>query len=283
MKIKSLPFIFLMAVIFSSCGTGLKNVSVGANNMFTCEQGGRNRSFIYLEPENKNKDTKLVVLLHGAEDSAENFRETIRFEEEAFKRNYAVLYLQGDFNPDDKTSAIGWVNTYTKVGNEDLNFVVDAATYIKKTYKVGKKTYVAGFSQGAFLINKLAIEKYNKFDGFASVAGIMVKHAWEKRKNKPAAFFQINGLKDELIPMDFNNSSRYSPYPSTEKVLEYFSKSNKLGTDYIQENINKKITLLKNEDKVWWMLIEDYHHGWPKNDRAGINVNEYILDFFDKN
>ena len=51
----------------------------------------------------------------------------------------------------------------------------------------------------------------------------------------------------------------------------------------IQEEINKDVKLLKNKDKVWWMLIEDYHHGWPKNDRAGINVNEYILDFFDKN
>jgi len=283
MKNKFLLLGLLICVLFCSCGNKIGNVVLTGENSFSCTVAGRKRSFIYIEPENKNEDTKLVVLLHGADDSAAIFQNTIHFEDEAIKRNYAVLYLQGDVNPDDKTSTIGWVNTYTKVGNDDIDFVVGTADYIKKTYKVGKKTYVAGFSQGAFLINKLAIEKADKFNGFASVAGIMVNHVWEKRKNKPAAFFQINGLKDELIPMDLNNSSKYSPYPSAEKVLEYFSQTNKLGTDYVQEEINKKITLIKNENKVWWMLIKDYHHGWPKNDRAGINVNEYILDFFDKN
>lgn len=283
MKIKFLLFSLLMGVLLCSCGNKIENVVSTGENSFSCTIAGRERFFIYVEPENKNEETKLVVLLHGADDSAVNFQKSICFEEDALKRNYAVLYLQGDINPDDKTSTIGWVSTYTKVGNSDIDFVVGTADYIKKTYNVGKKTYIAGFSQGAFLINKLAIEKSNKFNGFASVSGIMVDHVWEKRKNKPAAFFQINGLKDELIPMDLNNSSKYSPYPSIEKVLEYFSQANKLGTDYVQEEINKKITLLKNEDKVWWMVIKDYHHGWPKNDRAGINVNEYILDFFDKN
>lgn len=283
MKIKFLLLSLLIGIFFCSCGNKIENVVSTGENSFSCTIAGRERSFIYVEPENKNDDTKLVVLLHGAEDSAENFQKTICFEEEAFKRNYAVLYLQGDVNPEVKSSTIGWVNTYTKAGNEDIDFVVETAEYIKKTYNVGKKTYVAGFSQGAFLTMKLAVEKADKFDGFASVAGIMVKHVWEKRKNKPSAFFQINGLKDELIPMDLNKSSQYSPNPSMEKVLEYFSKTNKLGTDYTQENINKKVTLTKNGNKVWWMVIQDYHHGWPKNDRAEINVNEYILDFFEKN
>lgn len=283
MKAKALLVSLLMGILFCSCGNKIENLVSTGKNSFSCTVAGRERCFIYVEPENKNKDTKLVVLLHGAEDSALNFQSTIHFEDEAFKRNYAVLYLQGELNPENKSAALGWVNTYTKAGDDDIDYVMGTTDYIKKTYKVGKKTYIAGFSQGAFLINKLAIEKANKFDGFASVAGIMVKHAWEQRKNKQAAFFQINGLKDELIPMDLNKSSKYSPNPSVETVLEYFSQTNKLGTDYVQEEINKDVKLLKNKDKVWWMLIEDYHHGWPKNDRANINVNEYILDFFEKN
>lgn len=282
MKIRFIT-VLAAALLLCSCGSKLKNVTQEDKVHFTCEHEGRKRVFIYISPENVGPETSLLVVLHGAAQSADGFKDEIAFEEEALKRNYAVLYLQGDVNPEDKTSALGWVNTYTKPGKQDLNFVVDAVQFIRKQYNIGNKCYVAGFSQGGFLTSKLAVDCSDKFNAFASVAGMMPEHVWEHKKNKKAAFFQINGLKDELIPMDLNKSSQYNPNPSMEKMLAYFSKTNKLGTDYTQEQINDKVTLLKNENKVWWMLISDYHHGWPKNDRANINVNEYILDFFDKN
>lgn len=280
MKLKNLICSFFILFCFCSCSKKITSVVQTDEHNFTCQYEGRRRSFLLYMPEEITRENKLIVLLHGSGESTATFQTRIRFEEDALKRGYSVLYLQGETNPDDKTSPAGWVNTYTKYGKEDLNFIIDAADYVKSAYKINK-AYLGGFSNGGFMTFKVSIEKPEAFCAFASVAGMMPGYVWDKRKNKKASFFQVNGLKDDVVPMKLTKTHTYSPNPAMEDVMEYFAATNHLKTGFIQQQINKDVCIRKAENKVWWMTIQDYHHSWPKNDRSNINVNEFILDFFD--
>lgn len=273
----------LIAVCFCSCSPNVKNISQESQpNKFSCEYQGKKRSFLLYLPETGNyENTKMVVMLHGYGNSASSFSRDTQFEKDALPQNYAVLYINGIPNPGVKMSAPGWNYNYDKSGKADMNFIVGLVQLLQKQYGFCKKTYVVGFSNGAFMTTKLAVERAKYFDGFVSVGGMMPEWVWKHRKEKKAAvrFFQINGTKDDVTPMRLNDSAKYNPNPAMEDVIDFFVTENGIEKNPQTEKLNSKIDIYKYESKVWWMLIKGYPHSWPSKRYCDLNVNEIILDF----
>lgn len=264
-----------------SCNQTIKNLNQEKNtNQFTCTYAGRNRSFeLYLPKKEDFQDTPLVVMLHGYGNSAQSFRLQTEFEKDALEQNYAVLYISGDVVPTDKTSSSGWNYTYSFWGKVDMSFIVDLSSFVQKQYGLKNSKFVVGFSNGGFMVNKLATEKSDKFDAFVSVGGMMPLEVWNHKKNKAVKYFQINGTKDDVVPMRLNGSAAYNPNPAMEDVIEHYVKSNAIKSSADEILINEKVKILKYGNQVWWMQIKDYHHTWPKDNICKINVNKYILEF----
>lgn len=283
---KRLLLVFaIIFLLFNSCSSKIRDVSKEeAQNKYSCQYNGTKRNFYLYLPELTNyENTKLVVMLHGYGNSARSFSMVTGFEKTVLPKNYAVLYIDGIPNPSVKMSGPGWNYNYDKYGKADINFIVEVVQLIQKQYGLSKKAYVVGFSNGAFMTTKLAVEKARFFDGFVSVGGMMPEAVWHHRKGKkvPARFFQINGTKDDVTPMRLNDSAKYNPNPAMEDVIEYFVNQNKTPPELKLEAINGKIDIYKYEDKVWWMLIKDYPHSWPSQRYCELNVNEIILDFLE--
>lgn len=268
------------AFLICSCNSGIRNFSSSKEeNHYNCVFGDRSRSFSLYIPDTQNlEEVPLIVMLHGAGNSGEGFRQQTDFEKDALKENYAVLYIDGLPLENDKTSQAGWNNRYDKYGKKDMKFIVELTAFVQKEFGLKKKAYVVGFSNGGFMVNKLAASNTKCFNAYVSVGGMMPAHVWKNRKKARVRFFQINGTQDDVVPMELNGSSKYNPNPAMEKVVDFFAAAwGKINP--IEEKINQKTTIQKYDNKVWWMLIKDYHHTWPKDDICKINVNEYIMEF----
>jgi len=282
-----LSLLIVISTLLCSCTKEIKKVEKQEiSNSYTCQYRNRNRRFFIFLPENQNlSKTPLVVMLHGYGGSAQDFLRTTDFHTDAVPENYAVLYITGVPVPNVKTSSSGWNYFYDKNGSNDIRFIVDLTKYLQKQYKLAENAYVVGFSNGAFMATKLAVEFPEVYTGVVSVGGMMPDTVWNHRKKscrKPDRFFQINGLKDDVTPMRLTDSAKYNPNPAMEDVVDYFVQINNASAQAVEEPVNELITITKYDDKVWWMLIKDYPHSWPSRRFCKINVNDYILEFLNK-
>lgn len=271
-----------------------------SKNLYSCEFRGQLRHFSVFFPDHytKKDQVPLVIMLHGYGSDGKAFSKYTGFHEPANTRGFAVVYVDGTANPNVSASATGWISDNSAYGKKDGDFLEALAEYLQKNYGFdSKRTFAAGYSNGAFMCHKLALEKGRTFKGIASVAGMMPLSVWENRKipkRKTSAFLQINGTKDNVTPMKINNSAQFNPNPAMEEVLGYFlgagkevvvpqkSAENAEGLEPLEIKVlSEKASLYEYGPGVEWVLIEDGFHSWPEEKTSGINVNNLILDFFE--
>ncbi len=241
-------------------------------------------------PDHPPKNTPLVILLPGAGNTAEAFRTTIHFEKKANPRGYAVVYVTGARNKNQPTGTIGWNSGITNNGNDDVGFLVALTKYLQEEYSFDKKrTYAVGFSNGGFMIHRLAMEASHTFAACVSVAGKMTEKVWEQKNNKnTVGMFQISGEKDKTVPKKSDNSARFSKDPAIEDVMTYWVQSNNLKLSNTTEigaasTLTKWYGKKKNQKQVWHLFVKDGHHAWPTEKINKIDTNSLILDFFEAN
>ncbi len=253
---------------------------------FSCRFDGVKHSFV-LDLPDETEGAPLVVMLHGYGNTAESFRSTVHFEEEANPRGYAVVYVTGASDPNSPTAANGWHSETDTEGNRDAEFLVSLAEYLQKEYGLDRsRTYAVGFSNGALMAHRLAMEDADTFSAFVSVAGWMPESVWNgRRETNETGFFQITGEKDKAVPKHSDGSAQYAPAPAIEDVMEYWAESN--GLDITEtEQIGNASVLTKYASKekpqqVWHLFVKDGRHSWPGMRFNGIDTNALILEFFE--
>ena len=255
-------------------------------NSYSCSFDGVKHSFL-LDLPAAPESAPLVVMLPGYGNTAEAFRNEIHFETEANALGYAVVYVTGAPDPDSPTSAVGWNFETDTDGNRDVEFLVSLAGYLQKEYSLDRKhMYAVGFSNGAFMVHRLAMEAGGTFAAFVSVAGSMPESVWKERSASGCvSFFQITGEKDNVVPKNSDGSAQYARSPAIEDVMEYWVQANGLQ---LQETsrIGKASVLIKygsaeNQRQVWDLLVKDGRHSWPAERYSGIDTNSCILEFFE--
>ncbi len=271
--------------VISDCVVKLKPKTEG-NNEYFCEYDGDVRKYLEYAPTDEAK--AILIMLHGYGNVAESFRTETMMDEVANERGYVVVYVNGMANDNDKTSATGWNSGIGNSDRDDLGFLKTLASYMQDKYKLTREqTFAAGFSNGGFMMYRIAVEGKDCFAGVASVAGMMPEAMWDiKSEASDVSILQINGTKDDVVPMNSNGSAKYSKAPAIEDVMDYFATANLL-TDMKKEKLSEKSELIKrySEDagtkskQVWQVLIENGRHSWPEEASCGFNVNALILDF----
>ena len=255
-------------------------------NRFRCIFEGIKHNFLLYLPA-ESAGAPLVIMLPGYGNTAESFQSTIHFEQEANALGYAVVYVTGARNPNDPLSSIGWNSGIGSDGNDDAAFLVSLVKYLQKEYSFDRqRTFAAGFSNGAFMIHRLAMEATNTFSAYVSVAGMMPAKIWNERREKSnVSFFQITGEKDDVIPKRSDGSAEYSKNPAIEDVMTYWTGSNGLSLceSEIQGN-GSLLTKCRSEaspNQVWHLLVKNGRHSWPEEKIIGIDANSLILEFFE--
>lgn len=291
-KIRYLCSIIVLIILLTGCGNKteikrIENIVQEKKHHFSCTFDGIKHDFI-LDLPDETKDAPLVVMLHGYGNTAESFRSMVHFEEEANALGYAVVYVTGAVNPGDSTSSIGWNSGISIDGNDDVGFLISLAKYLQEEYSFDEnRTFAVGFSNGAFMTHRLAMEASDTYAAFVSVAGIMPESIWNERKElNEVSFFQITGEKDDVVPKNSDESAKYSQAPAIEEVMEYWAKSNGLESFETCEigkgSVLSKYTSKEKRNKVWHLFVKDGRHSWPDESISGIDTNAMILEFLEQ-
>ena len=252
---------------------------------YSCTFEGVKHDFIVDLPEH-TEGAPVVIMLHGYGESAGGFRSAVHFEAQANPMGYAVVYVTGAANPYDKTSAAGWNSGISSDGNDDISFLVTFANYLQTEYGFDtNRIFAVGFSNGAFMTHRLAMEASGTFAACVSVAGMMPERVWNARGGVNAVgFFQITGEKDDLIPKNSDGSAKHSQAPAIEDVMDYWAEACSLTltetTDAGKSGLLKKYTAEDRRAQVWDLFIKNGRHSWPDKDITGIDINQLILEFF---
>ncbi len=294
MKKKPLTKLFLFFLIsatlfisgcsksFSFTGGKLKDIVSTGENSFSCTFEGKKHDFILDFPEEIiAEETPLIVMLHGYGSSALGMRSWLHFEKTANTYGYAVAYVSGD---------ISWECGLGSMDKNDVPFLDSFALYLQKEYSLNKKrTYAVGYSNGAFMTYRLAMETKGVYSGFVSVGGMMPANVWnERKKTNNFSFFQITGEFDDVIPKHWDNSASTSIAPAIEDVIDYLVASNKLNGFYRNgfgrgTVLTKYITDKKYiKNKVWHLFIKDGHHSWPISSINSVDADSLIMEFFEE-
>ena len=280
-----LLFSFVMTPADAASQTEL-SVTPLKESSFSARFDGVDHSFI-LDLPPVTDGAPLVFMLPGYGNTAESFRRMIHFEQDANKLGYAVAYVTGAQNPDDRTSAVGWNYGVGNNKNDDVSFLTALAIYLQKAYSFDRsRTFAVGFSNGAFMVHRLAMEAGDTFSAFVSVAGTMPGKIWDSRNDEhTVSFFQITGEKDDVIPKKYDGSAKYAQAPAIEDVMDYWAASNGLNACESEEvGRGSLITKYRSEEKmnqVWNLFIKNGRHSWPDEKLSGIDINRLIIDFFE--
>lgn len=265
-------------------GTGLEVVHMKGNT-FSCTYENTRHIFVLDLPENTEGEP-LVIMLPGYGNSAESFRNTIHFEQGANASGYAVAYVTGAPNPYDLVSSVGWNSGISAEGNDDTAFLVSLVKYLQNEYSLdGKRTFAVGFSNGAFMTHRLAMEAGEIFSACVSVAGLMPVKIWDERKaENSVSFFQITGEKDDVVPKNIDGSAKYAKDPAIEDVMTYWAESDRLEickSDTMENgSVMTKCQSDENQNQVWHLFVKNGRHSWPSEKLNGIDANRLILEFF---
>jgi len=249
---------------------------------FTCDGVKR---YCLLEFPEETKGAPLVLMLHGHGESPERMRDTTHFEEKANELGYGIVYVSGSVNAGDPLKVLGWHSGVFSEGNRDVEFLVSLAQYLQKTYSFDtERTYAAGFSNGAFMTHRLAMDASDTFSAVVSVAGKMPKVLWERRSEKSdVSVLQITGEKDDVVAKHMDGSAKYSIDPAIEDVMEYWATSNGLKlTETVAVGERGELTKYDGKKaKVWHLMIKDARHSWYTPQINKVDTNEVILEFFE--
>ncbi len=284
-------FLFFLVISFlTACvkptKASLEEIEVIDSQRMICTFEGIKHDFILDFPE-ETEGVPLIIMLPGYGNNAKSFRDMVHLELEANVRGYAVVYVTGAADSGDSTSALGWNSGIGNATNNDVDFLCAVVSYLEENYGFDSgATFAVGFSNGAFMTHRLAMEAGDTFEAVVSVAGKMSKVIWENRSDyNDISVFQITGEKDDVVPKNSDNTAIYAIDPAIEEVMEYWAESNGL-TEEMTETIGKNSILTKNTgidstNQVWSLLVKDGRHSWPDKNINGIDTNSLILDFFE--
>lgn len=294
-KLKIIIFSLIAVFLITGCKgksvsakITLENINQINSNTFTCSFDGIEHDFIVELPA-QSAGAPLVILLHGYSNTADHMRFTTEFHKTANERGYAAVYVTGSISKYEKTGGLGWNSGIAADGNPDVEFLVALTEYLQKEYGFDKEhTFAAGFSNGAFMAHRLAMEAGDTFCAVVSVAGKMPEKIWKNRNRKNhIGFMQITGEFDDVVPKRFDGTVSHARDPAIEDVMDYWAASNGLKNITIETlargSTLTKWTSPKKESQVWHLLVKDSHHFWPTELINGIDGNSVILDFFDSN
>jgi polyhydroxybutyrate depolymerase len=186
-----------------SGGLLLAFAAVGGNDATAAETislqyGGRDRSYMVHVPKSYDgsKAVPLLVALHGTNMAARHMidhTDLVRKSEEIGFVLVAPNAVGNAFND-------GLDRTPERNAVPDVGFIETVADESKKRYKIdGSKVYIAGFSNGGSMVQRIAVESQYEFAGLVSVVGHLRVKA--DRVQRPRPLLLIFGTADPLNPV----------------------------------------------------------------------------------
>ena len=194
--------------------------------------GGRERTFIEYVPRALKPGAPLVFVLHPSGGDAAGMRRysNYEFDELADKHGFLVVYPDGFDNTwNDCRSGSPFSSKRLKI--DDAGFIKSLLNHEVTAHAVDRKrVFAAGWSNGAQLAYRLALEHPEDFAGVAAIsASVPVKENLDcGQVDKPIPVMIVNGTADPINPfrggMVNLGSAKLGNVLSSEDTAKYWAK-----------------------------------------------------------
>jgi polyhydroxybutyrate depolymerase len=180
----------------------------GLNVKETLIVDGRVRkTIVHLPPGyRQNVERPLVIVLHGAKLTAKIAQLVTEFDKISNENNFIVAYPNALHHQWNDGRGKGYTPSY---GIDDVKFISQLIDYLIWKYQVNpKKVYIAGFSSGGMLSQKLGMERADKIAAIAEVSSSLPlsQLALNRKPSKPLPVLMINGTRDPAFPWEGGNT-----------------------------------------------------------------------------
>lgn len=276
---------------------------------------GTNFAYIYRPEVESGKKMPLLIMLHGADQSALEFSGQTQMNKLAYKHGFCVAYIDKNImtNP---IKAFDWITPKEK--NYDIKSVEELISIMSKRADIDTdKIYLAGLSAGAALTAMFVEKNPHLIAGAAMIAGLPAHSATTLQEAKDAMkngsknkesyhvdnphlikclkFLIIHGNHDEVVKVKNSQIT----YEAMKEMIDYTDDSslNNLTKKTVAnfKNGNKiQSTTSKNGSKVVLEEINGMNHVWRGGDSIfkysdigennnQFSVSEKIVSFFELN
>lgn len=196
-----ITLLVVVAIALGACAA--RYVPTAADRFGALEHGGLTRSyFVHVPPQyDATRALPLVLALHGGGGRGRDAARLSGLNAEADRSGFFVAYPDGvDGHWNDGRGVQNYRAQRDDI--DDVGFLVALIDQLARHYLIDReRVYVTGASNGAFMTNRLACERAERFAAIAPVIGSMSANlAATCRPARAMPVLLINGTDDELVP-----------------------------------------------------------------------------------
>jgi polyhydroxybutyrate depolymerase len=268
-----------------------------------------NREFIVIKPSGAIPagGYPMVLVLHGTGGNGDNFQSKSGWKEKAEAEKFvavfpsALPYCVVENNDGSQENTAKWMNGGTvnvlcpnnnQTLRNDVHFIRKIVDTLKKTVSINpKKIYAAGFSNGAAMTAKLAVEATDIFAAIACSSSVLNALDSAKPTIKRPIWFVIGTEDDKFIrapwkeiPYGGDSSLAYFNAP-----LNRFLEATGLTNSYTKTTTNNFITYAYSTPKAGekpnlfkYTLVKNMPHIYPNGNNHPISSADVFWEFFNQ-
>jgi polyhydroxybutyrate depolymerase len=105
--------------------------------------------------------------------------------------------------PDSGPPGFWMHETQTKGGRDEIGYTRTVLADVKRRWPVDERhLWVAGFSDGGFMVWKLACHGRGEFRAYVALSGAFLEPLPKTCEGGPVNMLEFHGLTDEMVPME---------------------------------------------------------------------------------
>lgn len=297
--------IILIQVLFACAATlPVKHLTGPATYKQTMNirVNGFRRSYLVHLPDgyHPGKPHPLVVVIHGAFDTAKGMEKFSGFSALSDREGFVVLYPNG-------VGIMGYLQHWNaghccgkaaKDNWDDVGFVAEAIADARSRLNIDRnRIYMVGFSNGGMLVYRFAAEKGHLLAAAAPMAATIGGKPSENepewripKPEQPLSLIIFHGLADDDIPFEDGASKHRKgsrTYWSVSRSVEFWRSRNRCRTQLPDKVLNDgsvRVTTwvdCKVDTEVKLILIKNWGHVWPGKFFTATLVKDDPLKNFD--
>ena len=295
---------------------------VNAQTLKTITIGGQERQYLEYVPSTYAEGTPapVVFMLHGLGDDATNFFNATHVEEIAEQKGWIIVCPQAlDFNLqtpiggyDFGTSWNAGITVTVQLelygmpfsfdvtvnpDADDTNFLMSTLETLETEYTIETDSvFFAGFSLGACMSHRMAIEHGERINAIAAVSGVVGNDMQSLTPTANINVLEIFGTNDEMISYDgaeisLQSYGNHNIGLPAEATVEYWRAFNQCDPNPVIEEYpdiqNDGLTFVMHnyqngtdDSRVSFIKVNNGMHRWYTGGSYDINYTEEIAKFF---
>ncbi len=240
--------------------------------------------FLHIPPGlNNQQSAPLVFVFHGFSGNANEFRTASGFDAISNANGFIAIYPNGSGASNALSWNAGGCCGYANQNNVDESAFVRAILADVETLASvdGKRIYATGFSNGGYLVYRLACEMSDTFAAVAPVAGMLIYYPCAPSQH--VSLMHIHGLADTVVPFQTSSVDRNTGQPFSaikESVAAWAALGDCTGTGAAEKNgilTRTSYTPCAPGIDVELDTLDGVGHVWPS---PFVPISQMIWDFF---